>query len=1469
MNIKPTEILRSTSEVSLHHFTRDSFHKLEQRRAKTLKEYGFIPKRKTFKPSCEPLATNNINVLNISSFCGVPLEDLDHSSLDQVFCVISRRWSQYYLHRFSSTKAFFILSPWSQFRCFAVRVATHRFVFLAIYTMEMIVKSVARGLVLSQYTYLRNPWNWLDFIVVLAGYITLCVQAFGMVEIGSLAGLRTFRVLRALKTMSVMPGLRIIVNTMLHSVRMLAEVLALTVFCVLVFALLGLQLYMGVLRRKCLVDVQNWNDSAVGYTEGIASDNVTVWLVDGGGQPRVCDNSSTLRSCPPPFSCRDDVGENPNYGYTSFDTFGWSVLTTLQLITVDYWEDVYNRLIAATGPASVLFFTVVIFFGSFYLVNLTLAVVAIAYEAEANSTKTVTQVKEPECKKMLSSLASLLSRFRPKFNSLQEPQQLIATDTELDLPSSHSLSTHENSNSNQEPLYFLSDGASSVFPNVRSSGLWSLGQFSSSSEALAQSHPFGVAPDLVMSVGEHLPNRHTRFQRWRLRRQSHVDDFSISGLEDDSNIRPQPRQAWNDIQAKNRCFDTAYVSLKMVRRYLQLVVEHPFFEFSITCSIILNTAFLASEHYGMPSGMAYTLSLGNLVFTVVFAIEALIKLVALGVKFFYCKWNIFDLIIVAVSLADLALETVSGLSVLRMFRLLRVLKLARSWPTMRLLLKIVIKTLGAVGHMTIVLALVIYIFAVLGMQLFSDIYTAERFAPHPIPRWNFTDFVHSLLMVFRVLCGEWVECLWDCMKASSYKRELCITFFVSTLLVGNFLVLNLFLALLLNSFNREGLREGEGQSSPTVISKLRKKIDDVLIYCSCKQETEGTVPEIRIQSPTPPSCKSIEELEQRTSPEEESLFVPHAEVSRFKPTELEQRTSPEEESLFVPHAEVSRFKPTELEQRTSPEEESLFVPHAVRSSPQEQRDETCFEDIYLAERPMWQLIIDKLNLAFTVIFVIEMLLQWGAHGFIVYFTSLWTILDFSIVCVSVLSLLLQTTGTGGLYALRVVRVLRALRPLRAISRWQGIKIVVNALMSAIPSIFNVLLVCVAFWLIFGIMGVQLFGGHFYSCVNQKGQRLSPDVTANISQCLELNYMWVNAPINFDNIGNAYLALFQVATFEGWMEVMMNAMDTTSIGSQPYHEANIPACFYFVIFIYETGVLEMFLTENQRTYYTAMKKLGRKKPQPIVQRPQRKLLAYCYDISMSRRFELVVFLLILLNMTAMAFEHYQQSPTMTLVLWVLNIIFTAIFTLEAIIKILGLGRHYFIVSWNVFDFVIAIISVIAIVKKRRALTEYVNFETFAKSMLLLLRLTTSAGWNDVLHGLMVEPPACDMNYKNLPNGNCGYPLVAVMYLVSYIIISFMIVINMYIAVLLENLNQATQEQQVGITEEDIEMFYVCWARYDPQATQFIQLDQVLDFIANLGPPLGIPRPNRPALVAMDLPISRENKVHCLDACSMPH
>lgn len=81
--------------------------------------------------------------------------------------------------------------------------------------------------------------------------------------------------------------------------------------------------------------------------------------------------------------------------------------------------------------------------------------------------------------------------------------------------------------------------------------------------------------------------------------------------------------------------------------------------------------------------------------------------------------------------------------------------------------------------------------------------------------------------------------------------------------------------------------------------------------------------------------------------------------------------------------------------------------------------------------------------------------------------------------------------------------------------------------------------------------------------------------------------------------------------------------------------------------------------------------------------------------------------------------------------------------------------------------------------------------------------------------------------------------------------------------MENFNQAHQEEEIGIVEDDLEMFYIRWSKYDPHATQFIPFSQLSDFISSLDPPLGIPKPNTVALVSFNLPIARGEKIHCLD------
>ena len=140
-------------------------------------------------------------------------------------------------------------------------------------------------------------------------------------------------------------------------------------------------------------------------------------------------------------------------------------------------------------------------------------------------------------------------------------------------------------------------------------------------------------------------------------------------------------------------------------------------------------------------------------------------------------------------------------------------------------------------------------------------------------------------------------------------------------------------------------------------------------------------------------------------------------------------------------------------------------------------------------------ILDCLELIFAILFTMEMLMKWIGFGLWDYFTSFWTVLDFIIVVISWIGI---GANASGVTSLRSMRTLRALRPLRAISRWESMKVVVNALIHCIPAIGNVITVCCLFWLVFGIMGVQFFAGRFFYCGYTADHSAAHDRVGNFS-----------------------------------------------------------------------------------------------------------------------------------------------------------------------------------------------------------------------------------------------------------------------------------------------------------------------------------------------------------------------------------
>ncbi|XP_015271641.1 PREDICTED: sodium channel protein type 2 subunit alpha-like isoform X4 [Gekko japonicus] len=1732
-----------------------------------------------------------------------PLEDLDpYYTNKKTFIVLNKGKT---IFRFSATPALYLLSPFNLLRRISIMILVHslfsmlimctilancavmtmseprewtkhvEYTFTGIYTFECLIKIFARGFCIDKFTFLRDPWNWLDFTVILFAYLT------EFVDLGNVSALRTFRVLRALKTISVIPGLKTIVGALIQSVKKLSDVMILTVFCLSVFALVGLQLFMGNLRHKCV----QWppknssvdNESQDNWTEYVwtvyIKQKELYYVLPDKLDPLLCGNGTDAGQCPDGYMCIE-TGENPNYGYTSFDSFPWAFLTLFRLMTQDAWENLYQLTLRAAGKAYMVFFVLVIFLGSFYLINLILAVVAMAYDEQNQATMEEAQRKEEEYQQMLEELkrqqeeaqaaiamaaaeyrdfsgegggggrlsktSSELSRLSSKSakerrnRRKKKREQSLANDKAdvKNLPKSESdgsikkkggityekrfysppyqstLSVASPSRPRRTSLFSfrsqVNEGGSENDADSEHSTIEDNGSYSGSffvlqrgsiiSQAMRPSWPVngkmqssvdrngvvslvGGPPALRSPTGQLLPESTTSESR---KRRSSSFQLSMDLLEDPT-IRQRAMSIASIItntmeeleESRQRCppcwnkFAHTYLiwnccdTWLKIKETVHLIVMDPFVDLAITICIVLNTLFMALEHYPMEKSFDDVLKAGNLVFTGIFTAEMVFKIIAMDPYYYFQEgWNVFDSIIVSLSLMELGLANVEGLSVLRSFRLLRVFKLAKSWPTLNMLIKIIGNSVGALGNLTLVLAIIVFIFAVVGMQLFGKMYVecvCKISDNCKLPRWHMKDFFHSFLIVFRILCGEWIETMWDCMEVAG--QAMCLVVFLLVMVIGNLVVLNLFLALLLSSFSSDSLAapedETEANNLQIAIARIHRGIDFVkkklyeFVQTICFQKSKATA---GIQSAGEQNNKNGGGIPNHTVAEINRALDYHQDKSTaatymdsndpmsfinnpnltvtvpiavgesdFDPLNTEEISSISEveetkEKLSISSSsdgstvDIGPMRDEEAEALLDnpSEPKACFTEDCVRKFKCCQVNiesgmgrfwwnlrKTCykivehswfetfivfmillssgalaFEDIYIEKRRTIKTILDYADKVFTFIFILEMLLKWVAYGFQVYFTNAWCWLDFMIVDVSVVSLAANALGYADVGPIKSLRTLRALRPLRALSRFEGMRVVVNALVGAIPSIMNVLLVCLIFWLIFSIMGVNLFAGKFYHCINTTtGKRIDDGSVKYKNECEHFNITnsrrWVNVKVNFDNVGIGYLSLLQVATFKGWMPIMYAAVDSKKLEEQPIYEDNLFMYLYFVIFIIFgafftlnlfIGVIidnfnqqkkkirgqDIFMTEEQKKYYNAMKKLGSKKPQKPIPRPANAFQGIIFDLVTKQAFDIAIMVLICLNMFTMMVETNDQTKDMTEALYWINFVFIILFTGEFLLKLTALRYYYFTIGWNIFDVVVVILSIVgmflaeiiekyfvsptlfrvirlarigrilrlikgakgirtllfalmmslpalfniglllflvmfiyaifgmskfAYVKKEEGIDDMFNFETFGNSMICLFQITTSAGWDGLLAPILNSgPPDCDPDFPNPGSsikGNCGSPPVGIFFFVSYIIISFLVVVNMYIAVILENFGVATEESAEPLGEDDFEMFYEVWEKFDPDATQFIDYCNLFDFAASLDPPLVIPKPNKIQLIAMDLPMVSGDRIHCLD------
>ena len=1303
-------------------------------------------------------------------------------------------------------------------------VHTAEYIFTSIFLAELVVKVIAMGFMRHPGSYLRDGWNVLDFIVVVLG-----VLAF--FNFGNYTGIRTVRVLRPLRTITGVEGMRIIVSTLLTSLPMLLDVLILCMFLLVIFGIVGVQFFANKLEKRCYTPVWAPGTGWPALPQSWEIDDEQKDIVCKGPSYPSIEKSDSGRTCPSGMWCQ--YYNNPNYNITSFDNILYAWLTIFQCISLEGWTDVMYDLMDGFGDSVVIYFVVLIVFGSFFAVNLALAVLTLHF------TETATGEREEE---------------EEDFSMMNEPSDKLAA------------------------------GA---------------------------------------TAADGLPPPRTS---------------RCSTMEKEADFRKD--MADRARHSNSKLVDFCY----NVQRAL-------WFEYLTMGLILLNTIIMSLEYDGMHGTMEEAFEYANYVLTFYFFVEMIIKMIGLGlVGYSHDRMNVFDGVVVLCSIIEIAVEravggnAASGLSVLRSFRLLRVFKLARSWKQLNKIIKAIFKSLASIAYLSLILLLVIFIFALMGMQFFGyqfafcdyvddakaicppydetcpnnrDCYisclpeqngkwiVAEgskfndqalclsypppgfefllarpdgQMAPYTylakvgtsdVSRHNFNNIYWSTVTIFQILTGEnWNTVMYDAMRSVG---DIASIYFILLVVIGNYIILNLFLAILLDKFgeddedededmledddskivNGTDAKQGKGATSTVQYRDWSNVIKDM--------HTESTFNVTKLRkdtktsgngSPGPQSPRSNTPNSGNLQGDDAQPASKDGDKKSASPTkngaDVSIDTTTKSASTEVPastHAGDAARKARKKKKKSTNEDDTADVPKAVPFD-RPQIDLSHVEGsslgifapdnkirVYLAsivnnprfEQAIIGLIIvssvvlaldeprisdastlkkvlNILDFIFVYCFLIECIIKVIVLGFIFnkgsYLRNRWNMMDFVIVIVGLFTV--HSPGGGQVGALRALRTLRALRPIRMASRAQGMKVVVNALFQAIPGCGNVALVCMLFYLIFGILGVNLLKGMFFYCegcvceydptntTNPYGpcdlencSRLEPDmvirnnalaekssamtefwcntryhvvdfaysagyfqrdvnlgppttpgfVSANMTTAsLDANYgkpyalltTWKNRETNFDNIGHALLALFEMATLEMWLDVMYDGMDATEKHFQPLENSQPYIGIFFIMFIIVGGLFvlnlfvgvtidkfnemreeqdgsSVFMTKEQENWKRIQKLLMNVKPRQTTKAPTNKRLAAIHAVVSREDFDVFIMGMILLNAAFLSMHHADMSDEWKLALNIANYFFTSVFTIEASLKLLAFSvRGYFMDSWNVFDFFTVVVSWIGII-----------------------------------------------------------------------------------------------------------------------------------------------------------------------------
>nr|XP_044991549.1 voltage-dependent L-type calcium channel subunit alpha-1D isoform X3 [Jaculus jaculus] len=1118
------------------------------------------------------------------------------------------------------------------------------YAFLIIFTVETFLKIIAYGLLLHPNAYVRNGWNLLDFVIVIVGLFSVILEQLtketegGNHSSGKSGGfdvkaLRAFRVLRPLRLVSGVPSLQVVLNSIIKAMVPLLHIALLVLFVIIIYAIIGLELFIGKMHKTCF-----FADSDI-----VAEEDPAPCAFSGNG--RQCTTNGT--------ECRSGwVG--PNGGITNFDNFAFAMLTVFQCITMEGWTDVLYWVNDAIGwEWPWVYFVSLIILGSFFVLNLVLGVLSGEFSKEREKAKA-----------------------RGDFQKLREKQQL-----EEDLKGYLDWITQAEDIDPENEEEGGEEGKRNT--GMPTSETESVNTEDVSGEGEAR----GCCEGLCQAISKSKLSR-----RWR---------------------------RWNRFN-RRRC----RAAVKSVTFYWLVIVL-----------VFLNTLTISSEHYNQPDWLTQIQDIANKVLLALFTCEMLVKMYSLGLQaYFVSLFNRFDCFVVCGGITEtilVELEVMSplGISVFRCVRLLRIFKVTRHWTSLSNLVASLLNSMKSIASLLLLLFLFIIIFSLLGMQLFGGKF---NFDETQTKRSTFDNFPQALLTVFQILTGEdWNAVMYDGIMAyggpSSSGVVVCI-YFIILFICGNYILLNVFLAIAVDNLaDAESLNTAQKEEAE---EKERKKIARKESLENKKNQPEAN------QIANSDNKVAIDDYREE---DEDKDPYPPCDVPVGEEEEEEDEDEPEVPAGPRPR----RISELNMKEKIAPipEGSAFFIlskTNPIRVGCHKLINHHAFTSLILvfimlssaalaAEDPIRShsfrnIILGYFDYAFTAIFTVEILLKMTTFGAFLhkgaFCRNYFNLLDMLVVGVSLVSFGIQSSAIS---VVKILRVLRVLRPLRAINRAKGLKHVVQCVFVAIRTIGNIMIVTTLLQFMFACIGVQLFKGKFYRCTDEA--KSNPEECrglfilykdGDVDSPVVRERIWQNSDFNFDNVLSAMMALFTVSTFEGWPALLYKAIDSNAENVGPVYNYRVEISIFFIIYIIIVAffmmnifvgfVIVTFQEQGEKEYKNC--ELDKNQRQcveyALKARPLRRYIPknpYQYKfwyVVNSSPFEYMMFVLIMLNTLCLAMQHYEQSKVFNDAMDILNMVFTGVFTVEMVLKVIAFKpKHYFTDAWNTFDALIVVGSVVDI------------------------------------------------------------------------------------------------------------------------------------------------------------------------------